>query len=146
MRATMLGYILTILAIVNIALVCCLFSKSIYKDEVQNDLDNSIELSMELLQQDYEIRLKKNNINITTNERLNYVSGQDNLNEMENDFINILTENLNGKVTSLEVNFFKADMDAKILSVEVIAKFNYLDGSEGVVSSYKTMIMDKTKN
>ena len=127
--------------ILNVLIVCNIFSKSIYKDEVQSSVDNSIELAMSLLSQDSMVRLTDTDANFSQNTMVNIDTS--NLNDLQKNFINILSKNINSKITDLEVNFYAADDDAKLLSVEVIANFRYLDGHIGTVSSYKTMIVDK---
>ncbi len=137
----MLGYVFTFLIIINITIVCCLFSKSIYKNEVQTSLDDSIELSMELLRTDNAKRfLNDPDVDITNNDNLNIINPET-LNDLQTDFTNILTSLVDSKITDMEINFYAADENSKLLSVEVKAKFRYLDGSIGSVSSYKTMVI-----
>lgn len=145
MKANVMAYIGVILIILNVAIMCNITAKSSYSDSVRQSLDESMERTMYLLQTDSNLHM-----DITIPSEKNGLYGTVTLNnasdlgDFKTEFIKMFSKNLSPKVTDLTINFFGADEKKGLLSVEIIAKFRYMDNQhEGIVKSYKTIIINR---
>ena len=144
MKANVLMYIGLILIILQVAILANVTAKSSYAESIRQSLDDSLERSMSLIRTDAEGHFQLYDLDDEVYGAVN-VSNADKLGEFKTGFISILAKDLDPKIENLVVNIYGADEETGILSVEVVADFMYLDGRhKGTVSSYKTMIINKT--
>lgn len=145
MKANVMAYIGLILLLLQVAIICNITAKSSYADSVRTSLDESLERTMSLLTEDSELHMQyvlgseSDNLYGTVT-----IENEEQLGEFKTKFIRIFAQSLDPKITDLTINFFGADEEKGLLSVEIIADFTYLGGNTGTVSSYKTMIINKT--
>lgn len=145
MKSNVIMYIGLILLILQIAIICNVTAKSSYSDMIQQSVDESLERTMHAIRldsaehNDNEMASEKNNLYGAIN-----MNDDAELGEFKEEFLKLLAQNMSSKIDNITVNFFGADKENGVMSIEVIADFSYLGGSRGQVSSYKTMILDKT--
>ena len=145
MKANVMAYVGLILLLLQVAIICNITAKSSYADSVRTSLDESLERTMSLLTEDAGLHMEK----VLGSEASNLygtvtIDNEAQLGEFKTNFIKIFAQNLNPKIDNLIINFYGADEEKGLLSVEIIADFTYLGGNKGTVSSYKTMIINKT--
>ncbi len=156
MRQSVLLYAGLMFIILEVAIICTITSRYAYSDSIQQSLEDSIEFSIYMLQEDQKLKVT-NNINsedsgIDSSDLYASISWQNSwgtdtsdLTEFKKEFVECLVENLDPKVSSVKVDIYGADEKNGLLSVEVTAYFKYLSGQTGSVSCYRTMIIDKSE-
>ena len=159
MRTAVIAYTGFFTTMMLVAIVTSITSYSSYTELNSRKLDDAIELSVKMLQNDREYQFdgagsvvkeyfqstkvtdsNGNELYDTTVENAVELAN----NKFKNDFLSYMTSNINSSdIKSLEVNFYGVDAVNGLLSVEVIADFYYPSGNVGRVSTYKTVILDK---
>jgi hypothetical protein len=112
---------------------------------MEDSLEDSVTYAVSMLQAGYatnvESSLNANPYNTNTSD-IDW--GSKTPDEFKTEFLNYLAQSIDSRVTDLDVNIYGADSENGVLSVEVTAKFNYVDGKQGEVSCYKTAILNTT--
>jgi hypothetical protein len=148
MKANVLMYMGLIIILLEVVILCNITAKSSYADSIRQSLDESLERTMSLTRVDaeghFELLDESVQNEITGKGNVTYDGGATGLDDFKKQFVSILVQDLDPKVTDLEINFFGADAETGLLSVEVVATFNYIGGKTGTVSSYKTIIINRT--
>ena len=142
--------------ILLVAIICSIISYSSYSDTVQQNLDESMELAVQMLRTDAAKKADTSEgfveyldgVAVGKDTDVDFISEATTKSEeldaqLKENFVKYLTANLNASVTDLEVNIYGADATNGLLSAEVIATFKYPTGNTGTVSCYKTVILDK---
>lgn len=166
MRTVIFLYTSFLSTIILVAIISVIISHASYEEVIQQNLEESIEYSMKMLQRDRVyarngVEGEDDNTGFygnfnkyMTNESLSLSLPSNTLNaEFKKAFIGYLTSNLDTRVTNLVVDFYGAEENEGLLSVEVTAEFNYpmsavtSDGTlanvPGSVSVFKTIILEK---
>lgn len=149
MRSQIIVYIFTIFTILLISILCVITQQSSFDTRLQRDLNSAMEISMSTLSKDGKLVLDSNytsTLGVSSNDLYNTslnITNSAALGNFKKDFVSVLTNNINNKIKRLEVNIFGVDEDSGLLSCEVIAYYNYLNGKEGSVSCYRTILLNK---
>lgn len=135
MRAASLSFVSFFILFFQVVILSTIISHSAYKNSVEQGLEDSVTLAVSMIQKGFSERVEEssitNNVNTSTS-------------DLKTNFISYLSDNLDSRITGLTVNIYGADEENGILSVEVFAKFKYLNGKEDEVSCYKTAILNTT--
>lgn len=146
MRSATLMYTGLMFILLELAILCSIVSRSVYYDDVQSSLEDSIELSLFLLQDGQSEKLEQESNIISSSDLYENVDGISNsadLDDFKKKFVEGLVKNLDSRVSNITVDIYGADDVNGLLSVEVTADFEYFSGNMGSVSCYRTMIYDK---
>lgn len=170
MRTALIAYVGVFSTILLVAIISTITMKSSYAEVISRSLDDSIEYSVKMIQQDrnsLEYNLNKGNkgdiatpSNATpSNARKTKVdwggtwempSESDDVEgkktrdeEFKQEFVDNLLERIDSRITGLDIDIYGADAEYGLLSVKVTAHFIYPNGVNGEVTSKKTMILDK---
>lgn len=146
MKSALLLYSGFLTAILVVAIICSMISKSAQNDTIEQNLEDSIEYAVKMVQDDR--ALKYNGGDLEDRNLIGAVTWDTAFGETEDarlkeDFIGYLTANLNPSITKLDVDIYGADSKDGLLSAKVTATFAYPTGTIGKVSAYKTVILDK---
>lgn len=161
MRSTMMLYCGSLVAIITVAIICVIIMQSSYNETLQQQLDDSIELAVEMCRADRakaltdtdgvdaEADLKFGGVQFQSGALAGESLSQ--LDKFKADFVKYLTAGLDYQfgvtskagVKNLDVNIYGANDKTGLLSVNVVATFVYPTGKTDRVSSYKTVILDK---
>lgn len=172
MRSVILLYSGLISTVLLVTIICSITMQSSYSESIRQNLDDSVELSVMLLQNDRNILEREGNYaefkranwedfvwedGESWEEASSQLIGSDKdyrtdtslakseaNDEFKQRFLSYLVANLDSRVEDLEINIYGADALTGLLSVEVIAQFEYPGGKLGTVSTYKTVILNKT--
>ena len=148
MKANVLMYIGLVLIVLQVSILGNLTAKSCYSDSIKQSLDEALERTMHLTRMDadnqFQMAVGSDYDDALGEGTVNLSGGS--LDTFKTQFVNTFASELDPKINKLEVNIFGADAETGILSVEAIADFTYLGGQTGQVSTYKTMIINKTVN
>ena len=128
MRTTVLSFVSFFILFLEVIILSTIISHSSYKASVEAGLEDSVTTAVSMLQEGYKDK----------------VSGYIEVDDLKQSFVNYLAENIDARIKGLTVNFYGADEETGVLSVEVYAKFNYQNGREAEVSCYRTAILNTT--
>lgn len=148
MRTVGLLYFGLMIAVMTIGIVSSLTMKSSYAATIRDNLDDSIVLSVKMLQTDRDLVVYTDETGATHDVPVRDVNwetsmGNDEVGKFKSDFISYLSSNLDSRIDSIDVNIYGVDVGVGALSVEVIAHFTYPSGQIDTVESYKTVILNK---
>ena len=154
MRDTIFAFINIMLIVMFVSILGMVISKSSRHEEIQSGLDNALELTIDLIANNgekynlYMRNVADGNLTAVTDEKLRQwgiyeISEEYPEEDLKSAFLEILSEQLNSSIGSLTVNFYGVDVDKGLLSVEVFVHFKYSNGSDGVVSAYRTILINK---
>lgn len=137
-------YMSVTVAIFMVVILSSLTMRASYADNIQRSLEESIDYSVRLLQIDANRVLDSDN-DMSKDNLMGSVSGISGLSDFKQDFLGYLTKNITTRVHRIDVSIYGADEVNGLLSVEVSAYFKYPSGVEDVVTSYKTVVLNKYK-
>lgn len=138
MKTTLISYVSFIAIFLQILILSVIISRSVYSQSIEDSLDESITVAMLLTQNSYKEHIKEYN---KIDNKINW-NEENNLELIKKDFINNLVDNIDSKITDLDINIYAADSENGILSVEVEATYKYLNGLKGKANCYKTLILN----
>lgn len=148
MKATVYVVSSSLMTMLTVAIIVTITMKSSYMELVRNSLDEAVEYSIHLLQTDMYEESVYGAGTLTEEKRTihwqNAWNDSEKNEEFKQDFCSYLAANVDSRVRSLDVNIYGADVLNGLLSVEVFATFQYPSGSYDTVSTYKTIILNKT--
>ena len=137
MRSAVLTYIGSLFCLMLVLTLSSITMKASYSESIRQNLDDAILFSVGMLQQDRMLMYD------TSNNQTIVEIGSSEEDKFKEDFVYYLTKNLDTKVTDIEVDIYGVDTTVGALSVEVRATFDYPNGIQDTVSSYKTVILNK---
>ena len=166
MRSSILLYMCAFIAVLQVMIFGSIIMKSSYMEIIKTNLDESMELAVYELQQDAALDDSGLDASITgdvswlRDADLRNSSGssiddiadgafsENNDEELANsefkkNFVKSLASSIDARVTKLDVHFLGVDASKGLLSVYVKAFFEYSNGREGYVDSYKTVILNR---
>lgn len=142
MRSAILSYIGFTIIFIQLLILSTLISHSTYKSSIEDSLEDSMTYAVARLQVGYTENVESSLATNNQQERTGINWSSTSPDKFTNEFLNFFTESIDSRVTDLKVNVFGVDEENGLLSVEVIANFNYIDGKQGTVSCYKTIILN----
>lgn len=163
MRSALIAYIGMISTIMLVVIISTITMKSTYAEVISRSLDDSIEYSVKMLQNDrdsieHKLGTPSNATpsNIKPRGKVDWggtwempdpstdVEGKKTADErFKQDFVDNLLNTIDSRVTGVDIDIYGADAEFGLMSVKVTAYFTYPNGLEGKVESKKTMILDK---
>jgi type II secretory pathway pseudopilin PulG len=143
--------------ILLVAILSSIISYTSYSDTVQQNLEESMEFAVRMLQEDYaeyytqdtafndylENKVGKGLTVSFGSEDTSKTEPERTTAKLKENFVKYLTTNLNANITNLDVKIYGADATTGVLSAEVTATFKYPTGNVGTVSCDRTVIIDK---
>lgn len=162
MKATVFIFSSAFMTMLVVAIISTITMKSSYAELIRQSLDDSVEFSVYLLQNGVRDAEGNSLVGESGNvvvDNISRVVVWDNWNStsiddeskfderntaFKQDFCSYLVSNIDTRVRSLDVNIYGADFSKGLLSVEIVARFQYPSGSWDSVTTYKTIILDKT--
>ena len=151
MRTTVIGYVGFFIIMLQLLILSTLVSNTSYQDVMTQSLEDSVDLSISMLQLDFENKLNReinNSESISLDDvkaDISWSSEASQMSDIKKDFIAYMVENLDSRITDINVNIYGADSEDGLLSVEVTAKFKYFDGRPGAVTCYRTAILNNVE-
>lgn len=145
MRTTVIAYVGFITIFLQLLILSTIVSHSAYSSSIEDSLEDSITYAISMLQVGYSENVEGSlNSNPYEKDASDIIWNSNSPDAFKSMFLSYLTETLDSRITDLNVNIYGADAENGILSVEVKAKFNYIDGKQGTASCYRTAILNTT--
>lgn len=144
MKASILAYSGALIAFIMLLTLSTIIMKSSYIEVVEQNLNDSIEYSIYMLERDRNLVRDKDNYINSSNELSSWTT-EDANDEMKKEFVQYFSENLSANIENVNVHIYGADAEKGVLSVKITADFRYPTGKIGTIETDKTMILNREK-
>lgn len=155
MRTAVIVYSGVMTIILLVAIISVITMKSSYSESIAQSLDDSIEYSVKSLQSDRDDIINyasPSNALSTAKRKVNWdnwdtvgdpIDKKEADEKFKQEFIDNLVSNIDSRINKIDINIYGADAEYGLISVKVIAHFDYPFGKEDKVVSKKTIILNK---
>jgi hypothetical protein len=143
MRSTILGYAGFFLIMIQLLVLGTVITKSCYKQEIEQSVEDSMDLAANLLKEGYVERYAEDLAAAGVTENTSGIVWEgSSLSSWKQEFVTYLADNIDSRITDLSVDFYGSDESQGLLSVSVKAQYEYLNNQHGTVECYKTIVLN----
>lgn len=157
MRTAVISYVGFMTTMLLVVIISIITMKSSYYEIIRQNLDDSLEYTISMIQLDRKLDAESNggggyaNIEWSDGDSWSNLGNQTtdkNDRELSNEvmkkkFVEYLASNIDSKVDTLDIEIYGVDAEYGLISAKVTAEFEYPFGAKDEVSVRKTIVLNK---